>query len=133
MKKFALSTLGCFALVVSGFSSPAIAQGSGNAAASAGYDKVLYDQFLDCAALQVLLLGVAENEEEKNQTAARGVAFINAAEALSDKEVNMDAEIPPRRDRLMDLVKKKDPSLTRLAKSCGAIMGIGMSLVKDKK
>lgn len=98
------------------------------------YDSAVYDLLLDCAAVYVVLGQAVDKDSEKEKATNSAVGFISAAESLSGAEIkDYAAEINPRKDKLLDWVRKKDPSLTRTMRSCVAIEKVGASVAALNK
>ena len=90
------------------------------------YDPAIYDLLLDCAALHVLLAQAADKDADKDKATKNAVGFITGAEAMSGAEIkDYAAVLNPRKDKLLDLMSKKDPALVRTMKSCAAIEKVG--------
>lgn len=94
------------------------------------YDQNIYNLLMDCAALQALFSQAAEKEEDKNKSLASAVGFMSAAETLSGTEIkDYGAELSPRRERLLGMLRKDDPALMRMAKTCAAIERVGRDAI----
>lgn len=90
------------------------------------YDPAIYDLLLDCAALHVLLAQAADKDADKEKATNNAVGFITGAEAMSGSEIkDYAAVLNPRKDKLLNLMSKKDPALVRTMKSCAAIEKVG--------
>lgn len=125
MTKFSLKLAGIAALAAAALPGQAMAQNT------AQYDRAMYDTLMDCATLQVLFGVAAENEAGKEEAANTGAAFLIAAENLSGTKVaDLGAELKPRQQKIMGWITNKDMAATRLAKTCGAIIGVGQNIPK---
>lgn len=125
MTKFALKLAGIAALAVVALPGQAMAQ------STVQYDRAMYDTLMDCATLQVLFGVAAENEAKKEEAANTGAAFLVAAENLSGAKVtDLGAELKPRQEKIMGWITSKDMAATRLARTCGAIIGVGQNVPK---
>ncbi|MEQ1497061.1 MAG: hypothetical protein ABL914_00235 [Novosphingobium sp.] len=94
------------------------------------YDPVMYNLLMDCAAMQILFAQAGESAAEKEKSTNSAVGFVSAANTLSGKEIkDFDAEFNPRQARLLAMLDKKDPALTRMVRSCGAIERVGRDAI----
>lgn len=99
-------------------------------AQAADYDQTVYNMLMDCAALQALFSQAADKQEDKDKALASAVGFMSAAENLSGKEIkDYGTELGPRRDRMLDMLRKDDGTLLRFAKTCAAIERVGRDAV----
>lgn len=125
MTKLALKLACLVALATASLPGPTMAQND------AEYDRGMYETLMDCAALQVIFGVIADNQAQREEAATTGAAFMIAAETLAGTKVNdIGAELKPRQDRIMGWITSKDKAATRLAKTCGAIIGVGQNVPK---
>lgn len=93
------------------------------------YDPAMYDLLLDCAAVYIVVGQASDKDAEKEKATNSAVGFISGAESLSGVEItDYAAVLNPRKDKLLEWLRKKDPSLARTMRSCVAIEKVGTSI-----
>lgn len=100
----------------------------GPALAAQEFDQATYDLLLDCATLQIIFASNGSDEAAKKDSVNMGVAFISAAQLMSGVEIgDLGAVVKPRQARIMGQIASSDPAATRLTRSCGAILKVGIN------
>ena len=82
------------------------------ALAAQEFDQATYDLLLDCATLQIIFASNGSDEAAKKDSVNMG---------------DLGAVVKPRQARIMGQIASSDPAATRLTRSCGAILKVGIN------